>query len=423
MLTLIKGADIIDGRGKLLKDMSILMDASSIKQIEETELFHGHAVDLTIDATGKTVMPGLIDCHVHITKGDATKGKERSWVGSKHIRTEQEEGFFSVIPRGVRDVITGSYYAKCTLEAGYTTVREVGIAHEYSDIVLREAIKKGFVVGPRILACGGGIAMTGGHAWQQAIAEADGPDEVRKVTRLQLKAGADIIKIMATRAGSAKEEPGGSEFSVEEMRVICEEAHKRGKRVCAHAVGAEGIKNAIKAGVDSIEHGCLLDDECIDLMLENKTYLISTLYPYHNQAKISKEQGFPSYVSQRSYEIMDVYPDNVRRAWERGVKVALGSDCGIQNLTLHGDNAKELEMVVKLAGFSEMEALCLATDGGANVLGLEETIGTIEEGKTADLLILNENPLNDITVFQDPNNIEMVIKEGQVVVRKGRSIL
>lgn len=260
--------------------------------------------------------------------------------------------------------------------------------------------------------------MTGGHAWQQGLPQVDGPDQARKVARLQLRAGADVLKVMATRAGSAQESSGGPELTVEEMQAICEEAHKRGKRVGAHAVGAEGIKNAIRAGVDTIEHGCLLDEECIELMVENGVYLITTLLAYHRQAERAAESGRPEYVAQRSRQIMEAYPGNVRKAWESGVQLALGSDCGIEGLTPHGANATELELIVKLAGISEMKAVELATRGGAEALNLGDQVGTLEVGKVADILVIDGNPLEDINILQNKSRIRMIIKEGEIVVQK-----
>ena len=160
---------------------------------------------------------------------------------------------------------------------------------------------------------------------------------------------------MATRAGGTRGARGAPEFSVEEMAAVCQEAHRLGKRVAAHAVGAEGIKNAVRAGVDTIEHGCLADEEGLELMAERGVYLVSTLYPYHRQAHIAVEHGYPDYMARSSLEIMEAYPNTLRKARDIGVKMALGSDCGIRGLTPHGHNATELEMVVELAGFSEME--------------------------------------------------------------------
>jgi len=417
MRVLLKGGRVIDGLGHLKENTDVLIDGHKIEAIGENLTERAEPVDDTINVSARTVMPGLIDCHVHITMGSV-----KSWVESER-QTEQETGFLQSTPLAVRDVLAGIYNARQNLEAGYTTVRDMGVASDFSDIVLSHAIRRGFVPGPRLLSSGGGIAMTGGHGTNHpGVREVDGLDEALKLARLQLKAGADVLKIFATRAGSAKEQPGGSEFSVDEMQVICEEAQKRGKRVAAHAVGAEGIKNSIIAGVDTIEHGCFLDQECIDLMLARGRYLTCTLFPYQHQARISVEHGYPEYVSTRSLEIMDVYPANIRRAWDQGVKMALGSDCGIPKLTPHGQNAVELEMIVNLVGLNEMETIGLATRGGAELLGLEHDIGTLETGKLADILVVNGDPLSDITVLQDRTKISLVFKEGQPVVKEGLAV-
>jgi imidazolonepropionase-like amidohydrolase len=420
MRTLLTGGNLIDGLGQRHADTDLLLEDGRITQIGKGLNVADGAIDTTLDVAGKTVMPGLIDCHVHICRGNV-RGEEALWAPGSEI-TEHEAGFLQESSPGLRDLLSGQHHARITLEAGYTTVRDVGLARGFSDIVLREAIARraDLFPGPRILASGGGLAVTGGHGWYfedgvSGIVEVDGVDEARKAARVQLKAGADILKVMASRAGGTRLASGAPEMTIDEMRAICEEAHRMDKRVAAHAVGAEGIKNAIHAGVDTIEHACLADDEALDLMAERGTYLISTLYPYHNQAHLAVELGYPDDVAEPSLAIMEVYPQTIKRAYAKGVKMALGSDCGLRGLTPHGDNATELEMIVQLVGLSAMQAIELATHAGADALGLAEEVGTLEVGKQADIIVIDGDPLKDISLLKDHSKIALVIKQGDIV--------
>ena len=421
MPTLLRCGDLVDGKGNRLANTDVLVENGRIAQIGKNLSFAAGVAGETIEMSGKTVMPGLIDCHVHICKGNVS-GENPLWAPGPEV-TEHEAGFLHETSIAQRDLLAGAHHARTTLESGFTTVRDVGLASGYSDIVLREAIerKPEAFRGPRILACGGGLAITGGHGWccedaVSGIVEVDGVDEARKAARLQLKAGADFLKVMATRAGGTMLAPGAPEFTVDEMLAICKEAHRLGKRVAAHAVGAEGIKNAVRAGVDTIEHGCLADDEALDMMVERGVWLVATLYPYHNQAHIAVEQGYSDDMAEPSLAIMDVYPETLKRARAKGVKMALGSDCGMRNLTPHGENATELEMIVRLVGVSEMEAIELATRRGAEALQLEDSVGTLEVGKLADIIAVDGDPLQDIGLLKDRGRIVLVMKEGVAAV-------
>ena len=418
MSMLIRGGRIIDGNGGVLPKADIRIDGGRIAEIGPNLVAAGAEV---VDAAGMTVMPGLIDCHVHITMGE-TLSNPKSWTAFAKFQSEQEAGFLSASPKAARDVAAGSYNARLTLEAGFTTVRDLGTAAGHSDVVIREAIANGFFPGPRMLSSGGGIAMTGGHGWHLGVEEADGPEEIRKLVRRQHKVGADVIKIFATRAGSAREMPGESEFTVEEMRIICQEARQRGKRTAAHAISAQGIKNAVLAGVDTIEHGCMLDEAGVDLMLERGTMLTSTLLPYKRQAEEAYQRGYPEYVATQSVAIMKQYPANLRRAWEKGLKIALGSDCGIPTLTPHGDNARELALFVDLVGVSPLEAIGLATKNGAEALGIADLTGTLVPGKLADILVVDGDPSREIGVLLDKGNLRYVLKAGQIAVRGGKVV-
>lgn len=416
MSIVLKGGKIIDGTGKASFIGDVVLDNGRIVSAAPGA---SHSSDArVIDVSGHTVLPGLIDTHVHITYGE-TVVEPRSWTGFSKVMTEQEDGFLRMSAKAGRDVAAGSYACRRTLLAGFTTVRDVGVASGYSDIVLREAVKNGFMPGPRILACGGGIAITGGHGWNIGVVEADGVDALRVETRRQLKAGADVIKIFATRAGGG-EWSGGPEYSVDEMRVICEEAKQRGKHVAAHAVGAEGIRRAVLAGVDTIEHGCLIDEEGAEMMAERGTWLISTLYPFERQATRAKELGYPEHMGSSSADIMKVYPENLRMAARKGVNIALGSDCGIPDLTPHGENALEILLYAQLVGVPAVEALHRATGAAAQAIKLSHQIGTLEPGKLADIAVVRGDLEADLSLLLDHDNIRHVFQGGAHSVENGR---
>ncbi|PAQ08307.1 metal-dependent hydrolase family protein [Mesorhizobium temperatum] len=417
MSIIIKDGKIIDGTGKEAFLGDVLIDDG---RIVAADLDIAGCSDATvIDAAGHTIIPGLVDPHVHICWGE-TVDEPRSWTAFSQL-TEKEAGFFDLTAKVGRDVAMGAYACRKTLLAGFTTIRDVGCSG-YSDIVLREAVKNGFLVGPRILACGGGVAMTGGHGWNGGVVEADGVDALRVETRRQLKAGADLIKIFATRAGGG-EWSGGPEYTVEEMRVICDEARQRGKHTAAHAVGAEGIKRAVLAGVDTIEHGCLIDEEGAELMAERGTWLISTLYPFERQATRAKQFGYPDHLVISSSEIMKVYPDNLRMAAHKGVKIALGSDCGIPDLTLHGENAIEIVLYSKLVGVSPVEAIHRATGAAAEAIKLGQEIGTLTPGKLADVVVVEGDLEADLSILLQREKIKQVFQSGVQSVKDGRLIV
>ena len=414
MTTLLRGADLIDGVGGFHPATDVLVQDDRISAVGQAAC-DATAPERTIDLTGSTLLPGLIDCHVHLCKGNAA-GESNRWREPGAVPTEREAGTDAAMPGVARDVLAGAHFARHTLAAGYTTVRDMGGAFQAGDVAVREAVRLGFTEGPRILASAGGIVMTGGHGWDMGgFVEVDGPDSVRRVSRAQLKAGADIIKLMAGRAGGTATAQGGPELTVEEMRAACEEAHHQECRVAAHAVAPEAILNAIEAGVDTIEHGCLADDRCLDLMAERGVYLICTLFPYVAQAEISLQAGYSEDVAEPSQRLMERYPQVVRDALDRGVPVALGSDCGIRDLTPHGDNAAELAMIVRYAGVTPMRAIELSTSCAARALGLESSVGSIEVGKCADLIAVAGDPRIGIGLLRPPNAPALVMRSGRIV--------
>jgi imidazolonepropionase-like amidohydrolase len=343
-----------------------------------------------IDVAGKWIMPGLINCHAHFCLD-----------GSPDMVT-------AFLQRSViENTLVAALHAEDTLRAGVTTVRDVGSA-DGIDFGLRKAVDEGLVPGPRMLVSGRVLCMTGGHGHFFGR-EVDGPDEARKGAREQLKAGADVIKLMATGGvGTPGIEPGSAQLTYEELRAAIEEAEKAGKSTASHAQGTTGIKNAIRAGIDSIEHGFYLDAEAIDMMLERGTYFVPTLSAMYHILEHGPESGVPAFMIEKASRANDAHQDSFRRAREAGVLIAAGNDGGTP--FNRADNlASELECMVA-AGMTPAEALDTAHGSAARLLRLADQIGTVVPGKSADLVVLDADPLADISAVR---RVHMVIKDGR----------
>jgi imidazolonepropionase-like amidohydrolase len=297
--------------------------------------------------------------------------------------------------------------------AGVTTVRDMG-AKDGIDFGLRQAINSGLIPGPRMLISGRLICMTGGHGWQIGL-EANGPDEVRKAAREQIKAGADIVKLMATGGVlTPAVEPGSEQFTEAELRAGVEEAHKAGKKTATHAMGTRGILNALKAGIDSIEHGVYLDDETVSIMVKRKTPLIPTISALYNIESKGVEAGIPEYAVQKTLKVKPFHLESIRMAREAGVPVAMGTDAGTP-FNMHGENLGEIKLLVDYGGFSPMGAIEAGTRIAARVLGLEKELGTVAEGKVADLVMVEGNPLDNMDVLLNQESICLVMQGGKIV--------
>jgi len=309
-------------------------------------------------------------------------------------------------------------HARETLLSGVTSVRDMG-GKNGVDLVVRDAIRAGIIPGPRMMASGKPIVMTGGHGWQMAR-EADGPHEVRKAAREQIKAGADLVKLMATGGVMTPGvEPGSAQLTEEELRAAVEEAHKAGRRTATHAQGAEGIMNALRAGIDSIEHGIFLTEEAVALMLERKVPLIPTISALNCIEQNGVEAGIPAYAVEKTKRVKSDFLQSLKMAREAGVRVAMGTDAGTP-FNLHGENSRELELMVELGGFSPGQAIEAATQVGAQVLGLEKDLGTIEEGKLADLVVVRGNPLEELGLLRNRQKILWILKGGNPVKAEGK---
>lgn len=349
------------------------------------------------DGTGKYVLPGLIDCHVHLTSSGDPDALVRAQAEPAHLRA-----------------LRAANHARATLEAGFTLVRDLG-APEHLNVHLARAIAEGIVSGPTILAAGMGVTMTGGHGHGFIAREADGPDEVRKAVREQLRAGATAIKLFASGGVMTQGvNPQSPSLTVDELRAGVEEAHKAFRIVGAHAQAAQGIRNAVEAGVDSIEHGVWLDEATIALMVERGTCMVPTLTAPHHIAHGGLEAGIAPYMVEKGWQVLDAHLASFRAALKAGVRVAMGTDQGTP-LNRPGENAQE---IVRMAehGLGPAGAILAATKWAAELLQASNDYGSLSAGKYGDLLILNSDPLTDITALTRVEHRAAVFKDGKLVM-------
>jgi imidazolonepropionase-like amidohydrolase len=342
-----------------------------------------------VDLGDATLLPGLIDTHVHLVWSASADPQEVVDSESRALT-----------------VLRCAANAVRHLQAGVTTVRDVG-SMEGLAIDIAHAIGKEVIPGPRVVAAGRAIAMTGGHGWFLGR-EADGPDGVRRAVREEMKAGATCVKLMASGGvyGLA-EEPGSPQLTAEEMRAGVEEAHKAGRKVAAHAYSVEAINNALDAGVDSIEHGSFIDEKTATRMRALGTCLVPTMSVYAAMSQKGPELGTPDYILHKTTEVLDKSREACRLALEVGVSVVAGTDCGAPGHP-HGTLAEELRLMVE-SGATPMRALRAATLDAADLLDLASEIGTLESGKRADLAVVSGNPLEDIRAL---NETQLVIRGG-----------
>lgn len=401
--TLVHAGTLIDGLADTpRKNVTLTIENKKIIAISDG-FVAGTADDKVIDLKAATVLPGFIDCHVHLT--------------SEQSPQSYTERFYLNLPDYA---YRSTVYAKRTLMAGFTTVRDVG-ARGYLNVSLRKAIAEHWIDGPRIFAAGTPIGSTGGHADPttglkyelQDKLEADsvinGADEARKAVRDHFKKGADLIKIMPS-AGvlSLETSADGPQLDDDEIRAIVATAHEYGMKVAAHAHGAEAIKRAVLGGVDSIEHGTYLTDEDIALMKEHGTYYVPTISAGRFAADKAKIEGyFPEVVRMKAAALGPLIQHTAGRAYKAGVKIALGTDQGVAP---HGENAREFIYLVE-AGMPPMAAIKAGTIEGARLIGHEKEFGSIEVGKLADIVAVVGDPLADISVL---TKVSFVMKEGTV---------
>ncbi len=398
--TYVVAARLIDGLKDQVIDRPVIrIDGERIAEVGRLGELEIPADARVIDLGEATLLPGLLDAHVHLS-----------------YRHDQK-GYRSLAVSEMRTVLQGVPHARATLLAGFTTVRNVGAA-AFADVALRDAIRDGDFPGPRILAAGPALGVTGGHCDDNLLPReyevradgvADGPWEARARVRENIKFGVDLIKLCATGGVFSKGTTvGGQQYTLEEMRAIVEEAHMRGKRVAAHAHGTEGIKAAIEAGVDSIEHASFLDDEAIRMAIERGTYLSMDIYNTEYTLAMGESTGALPENLEKERQVGSVQRESFRRAVEAGARVVLGSDAAIFP---HGDNAKQFAVMVRF-GMTPMQAIQAATSGNAELFGMAADVGAVAAGRYADLVAVDGNPLDDITLLED---VSFVMKGGVVV--------
>lgn len=408
---IIKNANIIDGTGQdLIKGAFLLIEDGIIQKIVTGDI-GDIAADETIDATGKYVLPGLIDCHVHY--GGTESPYDYDWVMESDIQ----------------QAMVSTAQCKKSLDCGFTTVRDISA----NSIHLRNMINEGRIVGPRIVACGRGLSRTGGHGDSYRVpieivkrshpwaVICDGVDEVRKAVRTLLREGSDCIKVWATGGGLwAWERETDQHYSYEELCVMVEEANYYGVPVASHCESAEGALASAKAGVTSIEHGEELTQECLEIMKEKDITLVPTIglffewFSEYDPPKRKTQANFDGDTI-REKELNRIRA-NFQAAKNMGIRIATGADSFCSTLTPYGEYThKEIHSLVD-AGMTPMEAIVAATKNGAELLRVADITGTLEEGKSADLIILESNPLEDIRNI-NKDNISVVMKEGVKIVR------
>jgi imidazolonepropionase-like amidohydrolase len=394
METALANGTVFVGNGQILEGGTVLVQGERISKVSKGNVTIPKGVR-KIDLAGRFLLPGFIDCHVHLCL-DGSPDPLATLSGESIPMT----------------TLKAAQFARKTLMAGVTSVRDMG-GREEIDLVLRDAIRSGQVSGPRMLVSRQLICMTGGHGWPMGR-EADGPDEVRKAAREQIKRGADIIKLMATGGVlTPGVEPGAAQLTEEELRAGIEEAHKAGRRTATHAMGTQGILNALRAGIDSIEHGVYLNDEIVSLMVKRGVSLVPTIAALHHILVKGLEAGIPAYAVEKTERVKPHHLNSIRMAREAGVKIAMGTDAGTP-FNMHGENTMELKLFVD-QGFSPEEAIHAGTRIAAEVLGMEDELGTIEEGKQADLIVVDGNPLEDITLLLKAERMPLVMQGGNLV--------
>lgn len=392
MTVILKGGPVFIGDGSIIENAVVHIENERITKVARGDQPLPRGAEV-IETRGRMVLPGFVDCHVHLLID-----------GSPDPLAAVEKNTMNMV------TLLAMKHARNTLMAGVTSARDMGGAGNV-DITIRDAVRTGIIDGPHLLVSGMQICMTGGQGWQFGR-EADGPEEVRKAAREQIKAGCDIVKLMATGGiMTPGVEPGAAQLTEAELRAGVEEAHRANRKSASHAQGTEGILNSLRAGIDSIEHGFYLNEECIALMVRDSVPLVPTLGP-GDMIEKAAALGVPEFIVEKSRQVRKPHIESLAMAKKANILIGMGADCGTPLLP-HGQNLIELVNLVE-NGFTPEEALVIGTLNGARILGLDDRLGSIEEGKLADLVIVEGNPVEDITLLTDTNNISFIMQGGSV---------
>src|SRR5438309_5002109 len=390
---LIRGVTLIDGfGGEPMRDAAVVVEGDRIAWVGPSGQAPAIGDGVVVDGAGFSLLPGMINCHAHLCNDGAADLFAQVLNDTVPIAT-------------IRAVLN----ARLALRAGVTTIRDCGAASQIA-LEISKAVDGGLIEGPRVRAAGRVVTMTGGHG-HFIGREADGPDEVRKAVRAEIKGGAHFIKVMATGGVlTPGVDPSQTTFQPEELEAAVEEAHKAGKPAASHAIGNGGIKNALKAGIDSVEHGFYLDDEAINLALRQGSFLVPTLIAVDQIVNNGRQRGIPEWVVRKAKSESGHHRESFVMAVKSGVKIAAGTDAGTP-FNPHGDLALELAKMVEF-GLPPMLALVAATSNAARLLRMDDQIGSVEQGKLADVILVDGNPLLDIGVMRRPS---FVMKSGRIV--------
>jgi imidazolonepropionase-like amidohydrolase len=392
----IRCGKLLDVRaGQLLSDQVVTFDADGV--ITSVAPASGSSAG-AIDLSRATCLPGLIDVHTHITADP------------------QHSGYSGLGISVPRQAVTGVKNARLTLRAGFTTIRNVG-ASDFTDVAVREGVIAGEIEGPRMLVSGPPLGITGGHCDNNLLpyefhykgaGVADGPWAARAKVREVIKYGADVIKICASGGVLSKgDQPGTPQYTLEEMQAIAEEAHKLGRKVAAHAHGTQSIKDAIRAGIDSIEHSSLIDDEGIALAKQQGTYLVFDIYNDDFILQEGAKAGMLPESIEKEKKVGRLQRENFKKAFQAGAKIAFGTDAGVYP---HGDNARQFAKMVEW-GMQPLDAIRAATVNAADLIGWSDQVGSLEKGRYADLIAVEGDPLSDVKALE---KVKFVMKGGAV---------
>ena len=386
---------VVDGLGRTLPRATVLVKGDRIAAVNDARQLAAPRGAIRIDGRGLTLLPGLMDCHVHLCLGG----------DADVVQTIQQDDPSLTL-------LKASRHARRTLEAGFTTVRDVGF-RDHSIFHLKHAIESGLLPGPRISAAGRAICMPNGHA-RFIGQEAEGADAVVAAVHEQIRAGAEVVKFIASGGVlTPGTSPDSAQMTPDELAAGMAAARRAGRRVAAHAHSAQGMKNAVRAGAHSIEHATLMDEEAVALMKAHGTVMVPTLSALATTAGCGLACGVPETAVAKAKAMLTRHKSSFKMAHRAGIAIAMGTDAGTP-LNFHGENAQELERMVAL-GMTPMDALVASTSTAARLIGIDDQVGAIEAGKLADLVLVRGNPLSRIALLQDRERIVGVMQAGKFV--------